>query len=98
MPDTIDTLEIQVESSADGALKNLQSLKAEMEAFGKSLRSVMGDMSRFNLKDSFSKETKQAQMSSKSMADSLSKQWDIADQNIRSKANSIKKNISSLFP
>ena len=44
---TIDTLEIEVESSAKSAINELKSLKTEMKGFGDVLKNVMGNFKGF---------------------------------------------------
>ena len=53
MPDTIDTLEIQVEMSANNAIKSLQSMRSELESFGNSMRTATRNMGGLNFKNSF---------------------------------------------
>lgn len=48
MADTIDTLEIEVVTSADPAIQSIQKLSSQMEQFGKSLKGAMPSSNGFS--------------------------------------------------
>lgn len=94
---TIDTLEIEVESSAKSAINELKSLKTEMKGFGDVLKNVMGNFKGFGLRDSFAKESKAVTSVASEMATSLIKTYNITDKQIEAQVHALAKNIAKSF-
>lgn len=92
----VDTLEIEVESSAKSAVSELRSLETELKNVGNTLKNVMGDFKGFGFGNSIEKETKTIEKEKKNicaaaqkMADELIKIYDIAEKQIQEKIHSM---------